>query len=63
MGEQIGTWADAGVVRTADAADDRGLATLIRRLAPRYDGRPPAAPHCWLYSRVRGGAAQDQEDG
>jgi hypothetical protein len=33
MGGQIGTWADAGIVGTADAAVGRGLATLIRRLA------------------------------
>ena len=42
MGGQIGTWADAGIAGTADAAVGRGLATLIRRLAAGYDGRRPA---------------------
>jgi len=42
MGGQIGTWTDAGIAGTADAADGRGLATLIRRLAPGYDGQRPA---------------------
>ena len=40
MGGQIGTWADAGIAGTADAAGGRGLATLIRRLVPGYGRRP-----------------------
>ena len=42
MGGQFGTWADAGIVGTADAVGGRGLVTLIRRLAPGYDGRRSA---------------------